>query len=300
MACASRTTGCSAGTTSSRSSSSRWPRMAGRSLSTEIPFRILDRDELGVALARSLAHLRCAPRGIGRLAVDRRPDSGPGRSRRPQSRAVRALRGATAGAARVVSPTRRRRPAASIAVGLLAGMALLVGAPLGAGPGAAVADAAGPSLTMIGAATYDVRPANRLVHVTVQLSVTNHLGDSVIARHTFSRTDVTVPPTARNATRDGRHEEGRRQRRQPDVGPAGPLGQPRRRAWVGPHDERQPGLRPARSGWRGRPADPGRAVAGDVPRVGLRLGRPGRLVGGRPLPGRLRRAGRVGPARASR
>ncbi|MGH2464473.1 MAG: hypothetical protein ACRDGI_03355, partial [Candidatus Limnocylindrales bacterium] len=97
-------------------------------------------------------------------------------------------------------PARRRRPAASIAVGLLAGLALFIGAPVGMGPGAAVVDAAGPSLTMIGAATYDVRPTSRLVHVTVQLSVTNHLGDSVIARHTFTRTDVSVPPTAKNAT----------------------------------------------------------------------------------------------------
>jgi hypothetical protein len=79
-------------------------------------------------------------------------------------------------------------------------MALFFGAPVGLGSGPAVADAAGPSLTMVGAATYDVRPASRLVHVTVQLSVTNHLGDSVIARHTFNRTDVTVPPTAKNVS----------------------------------------------------------------------------------------------------
>ncbi len=79
-------------------------------------------------------------------------------------------------------------------------MALLVGAPAVGGDHGAVVDAAGPSLTMVGAAVYDVRPASHLVHVTVSLAVTNHLADTVIARHTFSRVDVTVPPSAAHAT----------------------------------------------------------------------------------------------------
>ena len=75
------------------------------------------------------------------------------------------------------------------------GLGLLFGAsPVGPGP--AVVDGAGPGLTMTGAATYEVRPATRLVHVTVQLAVTNHLADTVIRRYTFDRVDVAVPPTA--------------------------------------------------------------------------------------------------------
>jgi hypothetical protein len=94
----------------------------------------------------------------------------------------------------VIAPRRRLGPAAIIAVGLLAGTAGLLGLPA-AGDLAPTVRAAGPSLTMIGAATYDVRPASHLVHVTIQLSVTNHLADTVIIRRTFSRVEVTVPPT---------------------------------------------------------------------------------------------------------
>jgi len=98
-----------------------------------------------------------------------------------------------------VTATRRRLgPAASLAAALVAAGAGLFLAPA-TGSLAPVADAAGAGLTMIGAATYDVRPASRLVHVTIQMSVTNHLSDSVIVRRTFSRVDVTVPPTASHA-----------------------------------------------------------------------------------------------------
>ncbi len=83
--------------------------------------------------------------------------------------------------------------AALLALGL--GLGLLVGAPL-PGRDPAVAAAAGPGLTMVGAATYDVRPADHLVHVSVQLAVTNHLSDTVIRRYTFSQVEVSVPPTA--------------------------------------------------------------------------------------------------------
>ena len=98
----------------------------------------------------------------------------------------------------MIATRRRLGPAASLAAALVAAGAGLFLAPATGGL-APVADAAGPGLTMIGAATYDVRPASRLVHVTIQMSVTNHLSDSVIVRHTFSRVDVTVPPSAANA-----------------------------------------------------------------------------------------------------
>ena len=84
-------------------------------------------------------------------------------------------------------------------LGLIAVLGLLCGAPV-LGPGRSVVDAAGPGLTMTGAATYDVRPASRLVHVTVQLAVTNHLSDTVIRRYTFDRVDVAVPPSAVHPT----------------------------------------------------------------------------------------------------
>jgi len=95
----------------------------------------------------------------------------------------------------VIAARRRLGPAAIIAVGLLAGTAGLLALPAVGGLAPTVR-AAGPSLTMTGAATYDVRPTSHLVRVTIQLSVTNHLTDSVIVRRTFSRVDVTVPPTA--------------------------------------------------------------------------------------------------------
>ena len=98
----------------------------------------------------------------------------------------------------VRAPGRRRRWTAGPAIlGLLIAVAALLGGP--AAPGGPVVAAAGPGLTMVGAATYDVRPANRLVHVTVNLAVTNHLVDSVIHRFTFDRFDVAVPPTEAHA-----------------------------------------------------------------------------------------------------
>ncbi len=99
----------------------------------------------------------------------------------------------------MTGPRQGRRSAALFAAGLLAGVAALLATPA-AGELAPAARAAGPGLTMIGAATYDVRPASHLVHVTVQMAVTNHLVDTVIQRYTFSRVDVTVPPTAVHAT----------------------------------------------------------------------------------------------------
>jgi hypothetical protein len=82
-----------------------------------------------------------------------------------------------------------------IGLGLIAASALLLAGPA-AGSLAPVAAAAGPSLTMVGAATYDVRPASRLVRVTIRLAITNHLSDTVIRRFTFDHVDIAVPATA--------------------------------------------------------------------------------------------------------
>jgi hypothetical protein len=98
----------------------------------------------------------------------------------------------------VIGARQRLRSTALVAVGLLAATAALLALP-SAGDLAPVVRAAGPGLTMVGSATYDVRPTSHLVHVTVQMSVTNHLTDTVIQRYTFSRVDVTVPPTAVHA-----------------------------------------------------------------------------------------------------
>ncbi len=89
---------------------------------------------------------------------------------------------------------RRTGAPARLLIAIIGTLGLLVGIALGA-PAAQVR-AAGPGLTMVGAATYDVRPASRLVHVTVQLTATNHLADSVIHRYTFDRVQVSIPPTA--------------------------------------------------------------------------------------------------------
>lgn len=93
---------------------------------------------------------------------------------------------------------RRARAIGSAWLGLVAALGMLLGTPV-LRPAAAVVDAAGPGLTMVGAATYEVRPASRLVHVSIQLAVTNHLSDTVIRRYTFDRVDVSVPPTAVHA-----------------------------------------------------------------------------------------------------
>ncbi len=82
---------------------------------------------------------------------------------------------------------------------LLLGLASVLVLPAVGLPGAVVA-AAGPGLTMVGGATYEVRPADKLVHVTVHLAVTNHLTDTLIHRYTFDRTDLSVPPTAVHAS----------------------------------------------------------------------------------------------------
>jgi hypothetical protein len=99
-------------------------------------------------------------------------------------RAVRAR--SLAGAA--MSPARARSLAGAVALAV----ASLIGFLPALAP-AAVA-AATPSLTMIGATTYDVLPDEGRVAVTVDLTVTNHLKNSVTKRFFFRTAFLTVLP----------------------------------------------------------------------------------------------------------
>ena len=54
--------------------------------------------------------------------------------------------------------------------------------------------AATPGLTMVGAATYDVVPAERRVAVTVRLTVANHLKNTATKRYFFRTAPLTVLP----------------------------------------------------------------------------------------------------------
>jgi hypothetical protein len=81
------------------------------------------------------------------------------------------------------------RPAAAAALALAFSMA-----PLAANPPAAAA--AGPSVTMVTTSTYDVLPAEHRVAVTVAITATSHLSDTV-TRHFYSdRAYLAVIPTA--------------------------------------------------------------------------------------------------------
>ena len=138
-------------------------------LSTEIPLRSLDRDELGLALARSLAICDALLPESAELAVDRRPDPGSGRATAAQRGAPRALRGSPAGAARVVSRSIggrlvRLAGGRTLALPLLLGPATTAAAPV-AGRDPAPDDRRDGLLR---------RPAGQhRVHVTVDLHVTS-------------------------------------------------------------------------------------------------------------------------------
>ena len=60
--------------------------------------------------------------------------------------------------------------------------------------GPAPAAAATPGLTMVGAATYDVRPDEARVAVTVRLTATNHLKNTATKRYFFRTATLTVLP----------------------------------------------------------------------------------------------------------
>ena len=75
---------------------------------------------------------------------------------------------------------------------------LLIAAAVGLVPALAPvpAAAATPNLTIVGAATYDVLPEEHRVHVTVKLTATNHLVNTVTKRYFFRRAALTVLPGA--------------------------------------------------------------------------------------------------------
>jgi hypothetical protein len=77
--------------------------------------------------------------------------------------------------------------AALLALGLALGLVL---APSTAAP----VSAAAPDLTIVTTATYDVQPEARRVHVTVQLTATNHLRDTTTRRYYFDRAALAVLP----------------------------------------------------------------------------------------------------------
>jgi hypothetical protein len=71
--------------------------------------------------------------------------------------------------------------------------ALGVGGPYGP---TSVALAAAPDLTVVTAARYDVRPDNRRIDVTVDLTATNRLVDTSTTRYTFEQAYLAVQPQA--------------------------------------------------------------------------------------------------------
>ena len=97
----------------------------------------------------------------------------------------------------------RRRPGWAVRTGQILGLAigLALGLALGVVPALAPvpAAAAGPGLTITGDATYDVLPDEGRVAVTVQLSATNHLRNTITKRYFFRSAFLTVsraPPTS--------------------------------------------------------------------------------------------------------
>ncbi|HTK45756.1 MAG TPA: hypothetical protein VL749_10440 [Patescibacteria group bacterium] len=85
---------------------------------------------------------------------------------------------------------------AARAGGAVLGVAFMLAGALGLVPGLAPAttDAATPSLTVIGDALYDVRPDEGRVAVTVHLSATNHLRNTVTRQFSYRTAYLTVQP----------------------------------------------------------------------------------------------------------
>jgi len=96
--------------------------------------------------------------------------------------------------------SRLRRGLAARAVGLALGFALGVLPALGLAPALvpalapATAAAATPNLTITGDATYDVRPDEHRVAVTVHLTATNHLRNTATRKFYFRTAFLTVQP----------------------------------------------------------------------------------------------------------
>ncbi|MHB8399737.1 MAG: hypothetical protein ACYDCI_12535, partial [Candidatus Limnocylindrales bacterium] len=98
------------------------------------------------------------------------------------------MRGPAGGAAR---PRSGRR------LGVVVAVLLALSAAVGAAPGGVPpAAAATPDLSIVAAATYDVRPTRHLVHVTVDLQATNRHADTVIRRYYVDHAVLSVQPGA--------------------------------------------------------------------------------------------------------
>lgn len=85
--------------------------------------------------------------------------------------------------------------------------AILLGVPLALAPQFATpAAAAPPRLTLVGAAHYEVQPEHRRVHITVDLTATNHATGTMTTNYVYDRANLSVLPgtTAFRATSGGK------------------------------------------------------------------------------------------------
>src|SRR6185503_11618725 len=148
-------------------------------------------------------HRRPAPRGVGELALDRRPDPGHERPAEPGRGASHPIRGsprrarsdgARGGAGRHVN-VRSVFLVALIAAAVLTPLAAVL--PAGV-PGAAQDVAAASGLTTTADARYVVDPTTHRVHVSVALKATNGLKDTKTHRYFFDRSFMAVPPGTAN------------------------------------------------------------------------------------------------------
>ena len=86
---------------------------------------------------------------------------------------------------------------ARIVITALLAAATLVLAPAATNT-ATVVSGATPDLTIVSSARYDVQPAQHRVHVTVDLTLTNHLTDTVTRRFYFDHAFLAVLPQSSN------------------------------------------------------------------------------------------------------
>ncbi len=98
----------------------------------------------------------------------------------------------------MTGPHRRDRATATgrrrtHALPVLAALALAVGL-IAAPPRVSEVRAASPDLTIVGAARYDVQPANHRVRVTIDLTLANHLVDTKTTRYFFDQAFLAVIP----------------------------------------------------------------------------------------------------------
>jgi hypothetical protein len=81
------------------------------------------------------------------------------------------------------------RRLAGLAAAAALGMPLAL-APFAAGP----VEAVSPKLTLVGAARYEVQPEHRRVHITVDLTATNHATGSLTTNYVYDRANLSVLP----------------------------------------------------------------------------------------------------------